>query len=404
VKKKVLYLVLVFSLTEFIGLTNSVVGFECNLFYLDTSSDYYYINENLELNSSWILDYNPNMEIAYTQVRIFNAFNDLIWNSSKYKETGFIIKNWSIDIKSFNLSFTQNSSVISIKFFSYYYHIGTMNMVSTYLETIQVTINKRTPLCQLIGFKDRITFGDPFFFKAKFLDSTSVNNSHLINRSILLKIISNNSIIYCSNFTTNQLGIVEISISSTTHLSIGTNILIFIMTNDDVYNDSRFFYQVFLEKNPILMNIISIKDRLRIDEDLEGELFYYYFFNNSLTSLNNQHIQLEIFDKQTSMYSKIYTTDNFGKLILNLSQDLFNFNKESKDLVLNLTFNGTLFLGNHSYSINIHINDSTIIDGFNSNILIIISVLTISPLVSIPLLSKLRKERKKILANITIRE
>lgn len=397
-------MVIIFSLIEFISLTNSAVGFECNLFYLETSSDRYYINENIELNSSWHLDYNPNTEIAYIQVRFFNSFNELIWNSSKYDETESVNKSWSINIKSFNLSFTGNSSIISIKFFSYYYHIGTMNMVSTYLETIQVVVIKRTPLCQLIGFNDRITIGDTFFFKAKFLDSAFENNSYLINQSILFKIISNYSVMHHFNFTTNQLGIIEISISTTTQLSIGANTLIFTLANNDVYNDSKFLYQIFLEKNPILINIVSIKEHLRKNEDLEMELFYYYYFNNSLTPLNNQSIKLEIFDNQNSVYSKIYSTDNFGILIIKLSQNLFNFNKESKELTLNLTFNGSLFLRNHTYSINLQINDSTRTHAFNSNILILILVLIISPLISLPLLSKLRKERKKVLAEITIRD
>jgi hypothetical protein len=404
VKNKVIFIVIIFSLVELIIMTNPTVGFECNLSYLETSQDHFYLNENIELNSSWELEYNPFMEIAYVQVRIFNSFNELIWNSSKYDNRGNIFKNWSIDIDFFNLSFTENSSIISIKFFSYYYHIGTMNMVSTYLETIQIEISKRIPICQLIGFKEKITWGEHFFFKAKFLDIDFENNSYLINQSVLFKIFSNNITIYSVNFTTNQLGIIEIFLSSITHLNIGVNRLVFTLSNNVLYHDSKFIYQIILEKKSILLNTINIDENLLEDEDLEIELLYYYLINSSLIPLSDQYIELRIFDNQTLQYSKIFRTDFSGRLTVNLSQNLFNFDKKSFIFTLNFTFNGTQFLKSHSYSIYVQINYVKTSNASNSYIPILMSILIVSPLFSLLLLIKLRRKRNNILADITIRD
>ena len=55
------------------------------------------------------------------------------------------------------------------------------------------------------------------------------------------------------------MGIINVSISSDHHLNLGENKLIFFLVNNNVYNDSEFQYEVFLEKGPVFIDVINFK-------------------------------------------------------------------------------------------------------------------------------------------------
>ena len=60
----------------------------CNLDFLKTNKDIYYLNENIIINASWDLNYDSDIEYAYVQIQIFDIFDIILWNSSKYDKTG----------------------------------------------------------------------------------------------------------------------------------------------------------------------------------------------------------------------------------------------------------------------------------------------------------------------------
>ncbi|MHA2398909.1 MAG: hypothetical protein ACXADU_08470 [Promethearchaeota archaeon] len=400
-KKKAIVIILLAFLVGLLNLSNTAIGSDCDLYYFEVDKDKYFVNENIEVNASWELDYNPINEECYIQIRVYDSSDVLIWNSTKFNEIGLFTESWSINITQLNTLFLNYSNFLYLKFFSYY--VYNEDDYSSYLETIQVEIIKRTPLCQLIGFEDRIKNGDSCIFQARFVDYLFENNSYLNNQLIIFKISSNNSIIHQRNFTTNQFGTIEIYLSSISHLNPGSNTLLFTLNNNMVYNTTEFIYQIYLERNPVLIDVVSFKEHLTPKEDLEMTLFYYYFFNNSITPLNNQSIRLVIFDNQNLTYSKIYTTDMLGLLTVRVSQELFNFEIGSNELTLNFTYNGTIYLENNKYSLNLKIDTTKQENMIISNLLIFISISIVLSLVSLTLFNKFKKERKKMLAGITIR-
>jgi len=402
VKKKKLLLILLVFLIEIPFVSKDVIGFYCNLLFLEVDKDSYYANEEIRINASWELDYNPFNEYGYIQINLYDSLDNLIWNSSKYDEVGLFTEEWIINITNLKTMFLNYSNIVFIRFFHYIWD-GGGPIQPIPIETKEIIIFKRIPLCQLFGFRDRINYGEDLTFTAKFYDDYIENNSFLSNQSIVFTISTNNSIIFEHNFTTNHLGIIEISISSVVHLNMGLNKLTLKILQNKVYNDSIFQYEIILDKNPIFVDIINYNEHLAKMEDLVIQLKYYYFFNGSLKPLNNQCIKLEILWNQSLIFTQIFSTDISGILLISIPQTLLNFTGEIEDLKLNFIYNGTIYLENKTISLNININNSKAKSTLNSNALLFTSLSIVSLLISLPLLYKFKKERKKMLTEITIR-
>jgi hypothetical protein len=89
----------------------------------------------------------------------------------------------------------------------------------------------------------------------------------LNNQLIIFQISSNSSIIFQSNFTTDDFGIINISVSSVDDLGLGIKKLVFVLGENNVFNDSIFQYTVFVERNPVFIDIINFKEILESRED-----------------------------------------------------------------------------------------------------------------------------------------
>ncbi len=403
VRKRLIILFLFVLIIEILSISNSVIGFECNLDYIEVDKESYYPNEMININASWGLDYNPINVEAYIQVRLTDEFDVVFWNSSKYDGIGNYTENWNININQLNLTLNNYTRSLYVKFLSVYHQIGTMDIISNLLETIQITIIKRIPYCQLIGFKDRINYGENLSFQARFFDSIIENNTFLNNQLITFQISSNSSIIFQSNFTTNDLGIINIFVSSVDDFGLGVNNLVLKLGKNNVFNDSIFQYEVFVDRNPVFIDVINFKDIIESWEDLRINLFYYYYFNNTLYPLENQSIELAILRDNNITYTQIFSTDKDGILSVAISHKLFSSNKENKDLTLTLKYNGSLYLENKTLSLNLNIKIYKQESRFQ---LILISSVTASAiivLISLVILFRFKRPKKIILPEITIR-
>jgi len=405
VKKKFLLIVPLFILIMFSNFINFGHCFYCNLYYFNSNKQKYYINENIQINASWGLDYNQYNEISYIQIQIFDCFNNIVWNSSEYDEIGYFKRSWNIKIINLNVSFINGSNTFFIKFFSYYYQISTMDMAITYLETIEIEIMKRTLMCELIRFKNHVKIGDNLSIIARFYDKFLEDNSLLINQSILFNIISNESLIFQSNYITNDSGIIIFDLFPDEHLELGKNILVFIVKNNIIYNDSVFFYEILLEKNLVYVEIIGFKEDLGKKEDLNIKLRFYYFLNNSLITLNNHCIRVMIFNNKTLTYVKNYFTDQFGFLNLSISQKAFIFNEDCELVVIDFFFNGTLLLENKSLTLTIKLSSSMKQNSpFQHDFLLIfIYISIILVMFSAILFNYIKKRKEKLLADIKVK-
>jgi hypothetical protein len=102
-------------------------------------------------------------------------------------------------------------------------------------------------------------------------------------------------------------------------------------------------------------------------------------------------------------YTQIFSTDEGGILSVNIPHNLLSSNKENKEITLSLKYNGSLYLGNKTLSLNLNIKIYEQESGFQ---LILISSVTTSAiivLISLVILFRFKKPKKIILPEITIR-
>ncbi|MFX1500741.1 MAG: hypothetical protein ACFFDH_07230, partial [Promethearchaeota archaeon] len=384
-------------------LVSFVKNFYCNLYFLETNKTLYFIDENIKISASWELDYNPANEIAYIQVQIFNSSDFKIWNSSEYDEIGLFEKNWTLNIQDLNIDFTNYTNTLYIRLFFFYFHIDTTNTMSTFLETIKVRILKKEPLCQLVGFRDHLKYGECLNFIAKFYENDLLNNSNLINHTIDFMISFNDIISHEYSYITNSSGVIDLSLSTITDLELGQNFLIFSIRENRIYNDTKFIYGIYVEKTLLMIDIINFNTTLEENEDLLIKLSYYYNINQAIQPLVNHSIQLKIFKNDTLTYINEYKTDKFGILTIKITQESFNYNQEGQNFTISLFFNGTNFLENNTLSLNLKIKQD-----FNSGnknilqmrILSFISVLVVILVVISYLISEKKKRSDKLLIDL----
>ncbi|MHA1661557.1 MAG: hypothetical protein ACTSUT_20875, partial [Promethearchaeota archaeon] len=104
-----------------------------NLIFLKTDQEVYYIDEKIEINASWELNYNIGLEFSYIQIQIYNIYNNLLWNSSEYYDIGIIEKNWTINILELNISYSNYSNILLVKCFYYNIIIETLDETKIFL-------------------------------------------------------------------------------------------------------------------------------------------------------------------------------------------------------------------------------------------------------------------------------
>ena len=380
-KKREILMILIFLFVEFFFLANFTKAYYSRLNNFQTDKEKYYFNEEIKINASWELNYNTNTEIAFVQVQIFNISNKIIWNSTEFNENGNFEEFWILDFNDLNLSLTNYSNIFFIRFYSYYFQLDSTNTIFTFLETIRIKVIKRELGCQLTGFEEILKYGEDLRFEAKFYDnSTTEHKLDQINQTIHFEIMFNNLSIYQYNYTTNKTGMISIFLSSIPHLKLGSNKLIFTLTNNIIFNDSKFIYYVLVEKNPVFIDIMSFKDSLTKNEDLEISLFYYSTFNQTIKPLINRSIKLQIFENGTLKFIDEYRTDNLGTLYINLAHNIFNFDQKKGVFLINLKFNGSKLLKNKTLNLKLNITETNYSNTRNSltfNILPISIVLII---------------------------
>ncbi len=405
-KKKYIIILPILILVQVLSVINFVNAFSYNLIIFNTNQTEYYIDDSIIINAFWELNYNDNNEIAYIQIHIIDQFDTYVWNSSKYDQIGTYENNWTVDIEDFNLNIENSSYNLYIKFFVFYFHIDTASTMCNYLETIEIRVLKRNSLCELIGYKDRIKLGENLSLEAKFCDAVSGVNQYITNQSINFMILYNDLITHKCNYTTNMLGAINIQLFSPTHLKLGQNYLIFSITKDNLYNDSKFIYEIIVEKNNPIIDILNFNDILDESEDLELKLYCYYYLNQSENPLANFRLLVKIFDNESLTFIKEYETDNSGVLEISISQDSFNYNQINQDFIINIILNETNYLDNKTLTLNLNLNQvnySEILKSIQIKIFSFTSVLIlISIFLSYIIINK-KSKNEKLITDLIIR-
>jgi hypothetical protein len=372
-----------------------VRGVYCYVSFFDTDKDNYYIDENIIINATWELYYDSEYEIASIQIQIWDGLGMIIWNSSRYIEIGVNQDNWNVKIQDLNISIKDNFETIFVKFVNIVIDGGSGNEEYVIIKSIFIEIYKKDVLCELNGFNEKLVYGDDLFFTAKFIDS--LNNSNLMYQTVLFRIISSNSTIYQKIFTTNNLGIIELNISSLNHLNIGQNNLIFNITDNLLYNDSMFFFNIFVEKLTIFADILKYNDNLDISDDIEILIYYYYYFNNIIYPLGDTLLEVQFLQDDNLLIKDNFNTNESGILFLNISSNSFSLNEKKNKVTIQVIYNGTEIL--NSKIINLDVEIGQIPRSWSLNSIQTILILTFSLLgITLSLMSFyfLNKKKSKI--------
>ncbi|MFW9900283.1 MAG: hypothetical protein ACFFDY_03235 [Candidatus Thorarchaeota archaeon] len=382
-------------------------AFNCNLIDFNSNKNVYYIDEKIKVNASWELYYNPINEMAYIQIHILDCLDQVIWNSTKYNHIGFYEQNWTVNFNDIDLDFINDSITLYIKFFLFYFQIDTTNTMFAYLETIEIRILKRNITNELIGYKDTIKMGEILSFIARFYDGTSeIVQEGLNNISVQFFISFDDLIIFQHNYTTNTSGEIPIVLYSLTHLRRGQNLLIFSITNNMVYNDSIFTYEIFAERNDLIIEFITFNDELKNNENLELKLHFFYYINQSFESLSNYTMLIKIFDNKSVYFIKEYTTDQFGFMTISIAQEEFIYNETNHNFNISIFFNGTFMLENKTVIKSFKLIQDIypeITNSFQVRFLSFISILVIVLVVFSYLITNKRSKNGKMLTELIFR-
>jgi hypothetical protein len=406
VRKKYILLVLTLTIINLFIAINPVEGFYYNLISLKINKDSYFIDEDIRINASWQLNYNKENELAYIQIHITDDFEQIIWNSTKYDDIGTYKNNWSVSIYNLILDFNNSSFIFYVKFFLFYFHIENMYTIRTYLETLKISVFKRNVTCQLIGYKDRLRFGEILSFNALFFDESSDIPQNLNNLTVSFIILFNDLIIHQKNYTTNNLGVIYINLSSLTNLKLGQNILKFSIKKNPLFNNSIFKYNLFVEKGQLNIEIIKFDSNLEVDDALEVELYFYYFINETEVPLINHKLSAKIFNYNKTILIEEYKTDNQGILYLIISQELFFFSQYSHELTLSIYFNGTNSLENKTINLSFNIDQEPFSDlqySFQMKFISFSSILIIIIILISFVIIKKRSKSEKLVSELVIK-
>lgn len=394
-----------FFLLGIMLIPKSALGFSCSNTLLVTDKSTYYNNENIYLNGSWELYYDSGFEVSYIQIQVTNIFDKILWNSSNYYAIGISQNNWTINIQFLNLTLTNYSSRIYIKLFNYYENFNSHDVVATYKEIITINITKREVDCELNNFKSNLVYGESNLFKAKFY---SGNTSFCLENETLQCLIRNNGeIIYQTNFTTDNDGILSFNISTVRHLGLGRNDVLFIIKNNSHYLDITFSYELYVKRITVYVEITNFVNNAEEGSMIEIQLFYYYF-TTSTKPLENENLKIIVYSNSNLEYEEMLKTNQTGFVNINILPSIFNFKEGNKIFYVdvNVIFNGTSYLENRTMSLSFQIQNFQYHNNYSSFYYVNICLLSIltSLFTSVGLkVYKYKKAGFKLIKDITFK-
>lgn len=352
-KNKNFYILIIIALFILLIIGNQkYVLAEYNCKYLESDKRVYYPDEIIKLNSSWDLSYENNSE-GYIQIKIFNAYNEIIWNSSKYSEKGFsFYEEWNINISTLNLIYVNKSCSLTITF--YYFKNDGWNIVEDFSNAIEVSIIKKS-ISHQCNYKKTIECGENFLVNSTFfyysLDGIKMP---LMNHKIIFQLNWNSSIIFNLNLTTDIWGMLIFNLSKYIELKIGNTTLNFLIEENQYFNSHKFNVTVQVLKENILCHFPEDLNKIEYGESL---LLYPNFYKLSLNGneipLVNHKIHFQIFWNDSLIYNSNFTTDETGTIELNLTTDNNHMNYGKNDLVFSIEEEDSIYSIQFKYVLDI---------------------------------------------------
>lgn len=240
--------------------------FWCRDMTLETDKDTYYGDEYINISASWDLFYDPGCEISAVRIFIYNTSNQadwygdpnvMQWNSPVYSDVGIFDGWWIVDVQDLYMPSGSESNVFYVAFF--YYWTDLAQEYGGYYLYPQITVEKRNISCEVVEFRDRLTYGDSLDIKVAFYNTTLENKQILDNYLVIFKIISSNVIVYEKEYTTDENGMIEINILSTENFTLGFNYLVFETDGDLFFNNMNYTIPLYVGQRA-LVNIVEAEE------------------------------------------------------------------------------------------------------------------------------------------------
>ena len=363
------------------------------LFDLNIDKDFYYYYEYINVSATWENYYPENGDQIYVQLKLFDIYENIMWNSPEYNEQGLISRNWTINIQSLNLSLINNPNVLFLKLYKGKIEFPGSSHYDELRETLTISVAKNDIVCNLQGFNDTLSYGEQLEFEASF--SYLSDQSGLPNQTIKFLILFNNNVILQQNLTSDNDGMVIINISTTNILRIGENDLRFEIIDLGFINNSIFQYTLVIMKSKILTEILEFKDKINVDDYIDIKLKFYYI-NCTIQPLADENIILNVYKNSHLKAQSTLKTNSTGYLWIVLNPSNFGISNEDESISLLLKYNGSNVLENATLSFQIIIRGNLLYRLEQLNLITIIStcagtILTIMLIVYF----KHTKEREK---------
>jgi hypothetical protein len=391
-------LIIIGILLIFLCFPRITLGFHLESCSLSTDKSYYYNYEYIEINAEWELYYDIENEVSFLQVQIYNSSNILIWNSFEYSDTGFHGESWNIYIPDMDLNLVNDTTQLYVKL--YHFFDDKVQMVSTFKQTVNITILKSRLSCELMGFKNSIIYGETVNFSVVFFKTG--NNSVLINQTVFLNIKNNKTWVFSREFITDDKGKIDVNLSSIYELKIGENELDFIINDTIIYDPIQFSYKIKVNRIPIVVNIIQCEKDELISE-VTVELRYYYNFNGDKILLSNSSISIRIFQNNSIKKEFFNKTNLNGTLFTKIIYKSLDLDRMPSEFSIQFIFNGSKYLGNKTTNFLIKFDDLDHTQKLNSIQIISFSGFIISIMIFSVIIMNKKQNKEKSLADLYIK-
>ena len=235
-------------------------------------------------------------------------------------------------------------------------------------------------------------------FTARFYDS--INYSNLVNHLVSIQVLSNNITTFQNDFFTNDVGIITPELTTDNDLSVGSNLIIFNVSETSTYNITTFQYEVLVNCLNVSVSVFGLQENYLSNDDIKFILFFFY--NNSIP-LSNETITLILCRGTTLLFEKIVSLNNSGQVVVNISKSYFNLNSYEgfRNFILLIYYNGSYFLYSNLISIDLKVKGLKE-SNFNASLPISFGIIALI-LVSMLLYYKKKHPKSIKLSDITFR-
>jgi len=320
-KRKSKIILILFFLAQFtIIIPNVIAVLQINILNFNTDKNEYFTDEDIIIEASWILNYNPIEEWAYVQIQLYNNLDQLLWCSEQNDSMGIINKTWNVNILDLNFSFSENPINFSVIFYLFHM-VGEEIFSSGPIATKSIQISKKLISCSLFNYKERINYGEPIDFQALFYNITDTITYYPDNLSITLELYKANESVFSQNYNTVN-GWINVNISTTTFLIVGKIELRLIASENSFYFGNVFNYDLEVEQLNLFCSLYNYIEKINYGEPIDFQALFYNITDTITYYPDNLSITLELYKANESVFSQNYNTVN-GWINVNISTTTF---------------------------------------------------------------------------------